>query len=152
MDLSNAQRKKLIVGPGLMTENQYKQAMKVARQLPAVQIEKAWFKVTGEKIILPSSLVSLVIKARVIPPGAQNVPDVKDSDLEDIDPVEGDLDAQDGTFSLRIASKGRLPFLRLPISHLRSLSSTLQAIPPTTCRRSRCNLEHHHNLDNTPLP
>jgi translocation protein SEC63 len=96
MDLPNAQRKKLTVGAGKLTENQYKQAMQVARQMPHVEIEKAFFKVTGEKVVLPQSLVSLVIKARVIPPGSQNVPEVKDEDLEDVDPPEGDLDALNG--------------------------------------------------------
>lgn len=93
MRLPEAYRKKLTVGKGLLTESQYETAMKVARQLPRLQVEKAFFKVTGEKYIIPSSLVSLVVKGRIIPPGSQNVPEVNELDLEDVDPDEDDLDA-----------------------------------------------------------
>jgi len=56
-------------------------------------VEKAFFKVMGEKVVTTGSLVNLVVKVRVIPPGSLNVPEVKPSDLEDIDPEEGDIDA-----------------------------------------------------------
>ncbi|RAL59482.1 hypothetical protein DID88_006597 [Monilinia fructigena] len=59
----------------------------------ATTVEKAFFKVTGEKFITPSSLVSFVVKGRFIPPGSENVPEVNELDLEDIDPDEDDLDA-----------------------------------------------------------
>ncbi|KAF7930793.1 uncharacterized protein EAE98_001905 [Botrytis deweyae] len=93
MALPNAYRKKLSVGNGLLTEAQYKTAMSTAKQLPHLQVEKAFFKVTGEKFITPSSLVSFVVKGRFIPPGSENVPKVNELDLEDIDPDEDDLDA-----------------------------------------------------------
>ena len=96
MDMSDARRRKLAIGPGLLNEQQYKQAVKVASQLPLLHVEKAFFKVTGERHVLPSSLVSFVIKARIIPPGSQNVPPVKEADLEDVDPPEGDVDALHG--------------------------------------------------------
>jgi len=38
-------------------------------------------------------LVSLVVKGRFIPPGSENVPEIKPEELEDIDPPEDDLDA-----------------------------------------------------------
>ena len=72
---------------------QYNQAIAVARQLPLLNVEKAFFKVMGEKFITPGSLVQFVIKARVIPPGSTNIPEVNELDLEDVDPDEGDLDA-----------------------------------------------------------
>ncbi|KAH8595648.1 Sec63 Brl domain-containing protein [Bisporella sp. PMI_857] len=96
MSLPAAYRKKITVGKGLLTEEQYQTAVNVALQLPRFQVEKAFFKVTGEKYITPSSLVSLVIKGRIIPPGSENVPEVKPADLDDVDAAEDDLDALRG--------------------------------------------------------
>ncbi|KAK0129657.1 secretory subunit, variant 2 [Cadophora gregata f. sp. sojae] len=96
MDLPEAYRKRLSVGKGLLTEAQYKTATSVARQLPRLQVEKAFFKVVGEKFITPGSLVSLVVKGRFIPPGSANVPEVNELDLEDVDPAEDDVDAING--------------------------------------------------------
>lgn len=93
MGQSDAQRRNLVVGNGLLSESQYKEVVHVATQLPRFAVAKAFFKVTGEKYIIPSSLVSLVVKGRIVPPGSKNVPDVKEADLEDSDPVEGDLKA-----------------------------------------------------------
>jgi translocation protein SEC63 len=93
MDLPEAYRHRLSTAKGLLAESEYQTAMTVARKLPRLQVEKAFFKVTGEKFITPSSLVSLVVKGRFIPPGSTNVPDVAELDLEDVDPDEDDLDA-----------------------------------------------------------
>ncbi|KAF2719724.1 hypothetical protein K431DRAFT_250825 [Polychaeton citri CBS 116435] len=95
MALPSEQRQALAQAAGL-THDRLKQSEHVARQLPYLQIEKAWFKVQGEKYIIPSSLVQLVIKARFVPPGftAAAIPALKESDLEDVDPAEGDLKAQ----------------------------------------------------------
>ncbi|KAK6865716.1 translocation protein SEC63 [Apiospora arundinis] len=91
MGLPDAERRSLAVGKGLLTEDQYQDVVTVSQQLPFLQVEKAFFKVTGERVIIPSSLVSLVVKGRFVPPGSQNVPVVKEADLEDPDPVEGEL-------------------------------------------------------------
>jgi translocation protein SEC63 len=96
MDLPEAYRHKISTGKGLLNESQYKTAMTLARKLPRLQVEKAFFKVTGEKFITPSSLVSLVVKGRFIPPGSLNVPAINKLDLEDVDPDEDDLDALAG--------------------------------------------------------
>jgi len=93
MALPEAYRRKLTVGKGLLSEAQYQEAVKVAAQLPRLQVEKPFFKVTGEKFITPGSLVSFVVKARFIPPGSKDVPEVDELDLEDVDPAEDDLDA-----------------------------------------------------------
>ncbi|KAJ5624978.1 hypothetical protein N7510_001287 [Penicillium lagena] len=93
MKMPEDQRRKLTVGAGLLSEKQYTEALTVARQLPALEVSKAFFKVMGEKVITPSSLVQLVVKARLIPPGCTNVPAVNELDLEDVDPDEDDLDA-----------------------------------------------------------
>ena len=93
MAMPETERRSRAVGAGLLTEKQYTEAMSVARQLPALEVSKAFFKVMGEKVITPSSLVQLVVKARFIPPGCKQVPAVNELDLEDIDPDEDDLDA-----------------------------------------------------------
>ncbi|CZR66153.1 related to translocation protein SEC63 [Phialocephala subalpina] len=93
MRLPEAYRKKLSVGKGLLSEVQYSTAISVAKQLPNLQVEKAFFKVPGEKYIIPGSLVSFVIKGRFIPPGSESIPEVNELDLEDVDPDEDDLDA-----------------------------------------------------------
>jgi translocation protein SEC63 len=93
MKMPEDKRRALTVGAGLLSEQQYSAAISVAKQLPVLQISKAFFKVMGEKVITPSSLVQLVVKARFIPPGSTNVPEINPADLEDIDPEEGDLDA-----------------------------------------------------------
>ncbi|KAL2006516.1 hypothetical protein VTN00DRAFT_9184 [Thermoascus crustaceus] len=93
MKMSEEQRRSLTVGAGLLSEKEYATAISVAKQIPALEVSKAFFKVMGEKVITPSSLVQLVVKARFIPPGSTNVPEVNESDLEDIDPDEDDLDA-----------------------------------------------------------
>ncbi|KAJ5458473.1 hypothetical protein N7475_009861 [Penicillium sp. IBT 31633x] len=93
MELPEAQRRSLTVGPGLLSDKQYNDAVTVAKQLPALQPERIFFKVMGEKVITPSSLVQLVVKARFIPPGTTSIPPVNEADLEDIDPDEDDLEA-----------------------------------------------------------
>ena len=76
-----------------LSDTQYSQAMTIASQIPHLHIAKAFFKVQGDRVITPSSLVQLVVKARFIPPGTQNIPPINELDLEDIDPDEDDLDA-----------------------------------------------------------
>lgn len=93
MDHPDAERRRLAVGKGLLTEQQYLTAVGVAKQLPYLRVAKAFFKVTGERFIIPSSLVTLAVKGRFVPPGSENVPEVNELDLEDIDPAEDDLDA-----------------------------------------------------------
>ncbi|CAI7623149.1 unnamed protein product [Penicillium pancosmium] len=93
MNIPEVERRKLTVGAGLLSEKQYIDAISVAQQLPALEVSKAFFKVMGEKVITPSSLVQLVVKARFVPPGCTDVPPVNELDLEDVDPDEDDLDA-----------------------------------------------------------
>lgn len=93
MDLPDAKRRKLAVGPGRLSADQYKETVAVAKQLPYLRVAKAFFKVPGEKHIIPASLVSLVVKGRFVPPGFAGVaPAVDPSDLLDTDPAEDDLD------------------------------------------------------------
>ena len=94
MDLPDAKRRKIAVGSGRLSAEQYDEAVSVAKQLPYLRVAKAFFKVPGEKHIIPSSLVSLVVKGRFIPPGfAEAAPAVDPLDLFDADPAEDDLDA-----------------------------------------------------------
>ncbi|KAF2469816.1 DnaJ-domain-containing protein [Lindgomyces ingoldianus] len=96
MRIPAGQRKARVVAPGLLSEAQYKNAMSLVSQLPVLHVEKAFFKVIGERFITPSSLVQFIVKARFIPPGTVNVPAIEESDLEDVDPEEGDLTALKG--------------------------------------------------------
>ncbi|KAL8761910.1 MAG: hypothetical protein Q9184_002014 [Pyrenodesmia sp. 2 TL-2023] len=94
MSLPEHKRRKLATDqPNVLTPSQYNTAVAVARQLPLLHLERVFFKVTGEKVVTTGSLVQMVVKARIIPPGSTNVPTINDSDLEDIDPDEGDVDA-----------------------------------------------------------
>ena len=79
-----------------LTDSQYASAIQVASQIPHLRVAKAFFKVMGERVVTPSSLVQLVVKARVIPPGSTDVPEINELDLEDIDPDEDDLDGLTG--------------------------------------------------------
>ncbi|UZP43766.1 hypothetical protein NXS19_011578 [Fusarium pseudograminearum] len=96
MDRPDAQRRQMAIGEGLLTEEQYETAIGVAKQIPFFRVCRAFFKVTGERFITPSSLVSLVIKGRFIPPGTDDVPAINELDLEDIDPAEDDIEAING--------------------------------------------------------
>lgn len=89
MNFSEQRRRELVKSAGLSPQ-QYETAITVAKQLPRLVVERTFFKVHGEKYIIPSSLVQFVVKARFIPPGTENVPDVKPADLEDIDVEEFD--------------------------------------------------------------
>lgn len=93
MDQAEAKRRALVVGQNLLTPEQYQEAVSYAKQLPYLRVTKAFFKVTGERCIIPSSLVTLVVKGRFVPPGSQKVPEVNETDLEDADAAEDDLDA-----------------------------------------------------------
>src|SRR5690606_15326131 len=75
-----------------LTEKQYNEAIAFAKKLPALTVEAAYFKVTGEKQVTPNSLVNFVVKARVVEPGSTPKP-VDPKDLEDNDEAEDDVDA-----------------------------------------------------------
>lgn len=79
-----------------LSDSQYKQAMHIVSQIPQVHVEKAFFKVPGDRVVTPGSLVQLVVKFRIVPLGTKDVPVVNTLDLEDIDPDEGDVDALAG--------------------------------------------------------
>lgn len=96
MKMTDDKRRKLTVGSGLLTQSQYQTSVYVAQQIPALDVSKAFFKVVGEKVVTPSSLVQLVVKARFIPPGSTNIPEVNPADLEEKDPVDGDNDDDEG--------------------------------------------------------
>lgn len=78
-------RRKRVCGPNLLTEAQLRSAESIASQLPCLKVERAFFKVHGERHVTPSSLVQFVVKARMIPPGTADVPPVSDQALEEPD-------------------------------------------------------------------
>lgn len=95
MSLPVEKRQAAAQAAGLPIEN-LKSAEDLARRLPFLRVEKAFFKVPGEKYIITSSLVHFVVKARFIPPGTpeKSIPAISEADLLDIDPAEGDIAAQ----------------------------------------------------------
>ena len=99
MGLPEYQRRKQATDrPHLLDPAQYNAAVAVARQLPRLRAERAFFKCRGERHIVTGSLVQFVVKARVVPPGTANVPDPAPADLEDPDPPEdGDAPAPRNT-------------------------------------------------------
>lgn len=78
-------RKKRACGPNLLTAAELRAAESIALQLPYLVVEKAFFKVHGEKFVTPGSLVQFILKGRVIPPGTTNIPPVSEKDLEEPD-------------------------------------------------------------------
>jgi translocation protein SEC63 len=113
MHVPEAQRKARVVDSGLLSQAQYSTAMSVASQIPVLNIEKAFFKVVGERFVTPSSLVQFVLKCRFISPAAVDLPEVNPKDLLDIDPEEGDVDAITGRKNDRSGEKPIQP----PLTH-----------------------------------
>ncbi|KAI4682741.1 uncharacterized protein J4E84_007205 [Alternaria hordeiaustralica] len=105
MQVPEAERKARVVKPGLLSQEQYSTAMTVASRIPMFHLEKAFFKVVGERFVTPSSLVQFVLKGRFIPTAATNVPEVNPKDLLDIDPAEGDVAAITGRKNDRSGEK-----------------------------------------------
>jgi translocation protein SEC63 len=113
MRLPEPQRKARVVDSGLLSQSQYSTAMSVASQVPVLNIEKAFFKVVGERFVTPSSLVQFVLKCRFVPPAATDLPEVNPKDLLDIDPEEGDIAAITGRKNDRSGEKPIQP----PLTH-----------------------------------
>jgi translocation protein SEC63 len=113
MAIPDDRRKKLLVTSKLLSEGQYDQAMAFAKKLPALTVESAFFKVTGEKVVLPNSLVQFVVKARVTPPGDKPTP-VAAKDLLDEDEPEDDVNALIGRSNKKNAAPATIPFAHAP--------------------------------------
>lgn len=122
MEMSESKRRSLTVGPGLLSDKQYEGAISVAKQLPDLQVCTAFFKVMGERVITPSSLVQLVVKARFVPPGhtTNTIPPINPADLEEADPDEDDLDALMGRKPAKnktSGNKGKFESVQPPLAH-----------------------------------
>ncbi|TGJ67743.1 secretory subunit [Orbilia oligospora] len=92
MSLPDEKRRQLCIGKDGLTEEQYKEAISVAQKIPILHVEKAFFKVQGDKVVTPNAICQLVLKVRVVPAGVKPPP-VDPKDLEDEDPAEDDIDA-----------------------------------------------------------
>jgi len=90
-------RRKRIFERKLLSEAELRSAEFIASQLPHLQVERAFFKVHGEKCVTPGSLVQFVIKARFIPPGSTNVPPVSAKDLEEPDKLPKQKEKEEAT-------------------------------------------------------
>ncbi|KAF1939892.1 hypothetical protein EJ02DRAFT_456455 [Clathrospora elynae] len=113
MRIPDAQRKARLVDAGILNQDQYSTAMSVASRIPIFNVEKAFFKVVGERFVTPSSLVQFVLKGRFFPSSATDVPEVNPKDLLDIDPEEGDVAAITGRKNDRSGEKPIQP----PLAH-----------------------------------
>lgn len=113
MHIPEAQRLARVVNSGLLTRSQYSTAMSVASRIPILNIEKAFFKVVGERYVTPSSLVQFVLKCRFVSPSAAELPEINPKDLLDIDPEEGDVAAITGRKNDRSGEKPIQP----PLAH-----------------------------------
>jgi translocation protein SEC63 len=111
MHLPESQRKARVIDSGLLSQAQYNTAMSVASQISVLNIEKAFFKVVGERFVTPSSLVQFVLKCRFVPTAATDLPEVNPKDLLDIDPEEGDVAAITGRKNDRSGEKPIQPAL-----------------------------------------
>lgn len=111
MNFPEQRRRELARSAGI-TPAQYDTATSVAAQLPRLVIESTFFKVHGEKYIIPSSLVQFVVKARFIPPGTTNIPAVSPSDLED-----ADIDEFDPATGRRKTDQKELKQHQPPLAH-----------------------------------
>ncbi|KAJ4169876.1 secretory subunit [Fusarium falciforme] len=120
MDRPDAQRRQLAVGKGLLTEEQYKTAVSVAKQIPYFRVAKAFFKVTGERFIIPSSLVSLVIKGRFIPLVLRTSPLLTSWILRTLIPPRT---------TLRLSAVARRRSSRVPTASLFMLMSRPSSLP-----------------------
>jgi translocation protein SEC63 len=83
MGIPAEKRKRLTLDAGL-SNAQYQTVVRTATQLPRLIVENAFFKVTGERFITPQSLVQLILKVRLIPPGSTNVPPPDQKALNEI--------------------------------------------------------------------
>jgi len=97
MALPAETRRKRILEPKLLSAAELRSAETIASQLPYLQVEKAFFKVHGEKYVTPGSLVQFVIKARFIPPGTTNIPPVSEKDLEEPDKSPKQKETEEAT-------------------------------------------------------
>jgi translocation protein SEC63 len=84
MSLPADQRKKSVVAPGLLTEKQYQAAIATALQFPAIKVENTFFRVQGERFVTPNSLTQLIVKFRVVPPGATDIPQATEKELNHV--------------------------------------------------------------------
>ena len=92
MAMPHEERKQKAVGPGLLSVAELRDAENFARQIPHLHVEKAFFKVHGERFVTPGSLVQFVVKARFIPPGYTNIPAVSEKELHDADKLDKEDD------------------------------------------------------------
>ncbi|CAI2175526.1 11208_t:CDS:10, partial [Funneliformis geosporum] len=63
-DLSEEERNNVFKGS--FSPSEYDSLMRIAKLYPLLQVDRAYFKVVGDKIITPGSIVTLIIKLRIV--------------------------------------------------------------------------------------
>jgi translocation protein SEC63 len=131
MKIPSDRRKKMTVGPGLLTDREYQVAMNTVAQFPAIKVEKVFFKVRGERVITGNSLCQLVVKFRFVPPGASNIPPVDEKDLLQPDDDENDK-SEPATFTPALANAPYFARDHSPVWHVLMCDAKMGrlAVPP----------------------
>lgn len=80
MELDEQERRNAL---RILSDQEYNQAINIAKQFPKLDVPNAFFKVLGEKVITPGALVTFVMKLRLLHPG-QKVPKVPAKALEEV--------------------------------------------------------------------
>ncbi|KAI8086319.1 Sec63 Brl domain-containing protein [Halteromyces radiatus] len=113
LDLSETERKSL-TNP--LTDSEYLDVIEVAQRVPRLSVEKALFKVIGDKIITTGAIITFVLKlknGKVQSVEAETKKNVKDEESED----EDEFDEQGNTRAKKEDDsdpKGRLPLAHTP--------------------------------------
>ncbi|RUS16941.1 Sec63 Brl domain-containing protein, partial [Jimgerdemannia flammicorona] len=81
MDLPEQDRKQLLKS---LSSSQYLDVLEVAKKYPQLEVAKAKFRVAGDKIVTPGSIITFVLKLRAAQPGTAKANDV--ADKENVDP------------------------------------------------------------------
>jgi translocation protein SEC63 len=127
-----SKRKSSVVGAGLLTEQQYQTAVTTAQQLPSIKVERAWFRVQGERFVTPNSLTQLIVKFRFIPPGATNIPEVNEKELKEVS--DDDDRTERKKFAPPLANAPYFPRDHSPVWHMFLGDAKMGriAVPPFT--------------------
>jgi translocation protein SEC63 len=131
MKIPADRRKKMTVGPGLLTDREYQVAMNTAAQFPAIKVEKVFFKVRGEKVITGNSLCQLIVKFRFVPPWAINIPPIDEKDLLQADD-DNDKDDTAQTYTPALANGPYFARDHSPVWHVLMCDAKMGrlAVPP----------------------
>ncbi|KAI9303010.1 Sec63 Brl domain-containing protein [Cunninghamella echinulata] len=113
LDLSESERKSLL---NPLSESEYLDVLEVAQRVPKLSVEKAVFKVIGDKILTTGAIITFVLKlknGKVTSVETEKIEKVEQEDEEEID--EDEFDEQGNTKAKKDDGKqGTLPLAHTP--------------------------------------